>query len=445
MSFSSGPAAPRTGLRDFLASVWLTALPTDSEHQRRRKTAARTAQLAVALLVLAPLAATLVSDWERFSAARAAVLALAGLACIGWSAMGTRYAIRRLLWEQGPEPEPPVFWRTGARGPAAVYFAVQLALAGLIYHMGGQGRASAMAWLALLPPVGHAVILLSRTGIVVVSLLAMGILACDVAWWYSWEVVSTALFSFSFAVLFTLVFTVLAASSEKARGKVQQLACELGEANRLLRANAAQAAELAATRERNRLAREIHDSLGHYLTVVNMQLEAARAVQLSDPARARDALDKAQSLTREGLQEIRRSVSALRASPLEDKSVAAALEQLAAESRDAGLDVQWLLLGEPRPASPQAGLTLYRAGQEGLTNVRKHAPGSRVQLTLDYRNPACILLSVADTGPGMAGDVRATAGFGLLGLRERAQLLGGQLRVRTQPGAGFALEAEIPA
>jgi signal transduction histidine kinase len=273
--------------------------------------------------------------------------------------------------------------------------------------------------------------------------MSMGILVC-VGWWHGWNSLPEALLEFSYGVLFTLVFSTLAVSSEKARGKVEGLAGELSAANRKLREYAVQAEELAAARERNRLAREIHDSLGHYLTVVNMQIEAARALQNCDPARARDALDKAQALTQQGLQDIRRSVATLRASPLNDQPLAEALRQIVDGSCATGLPAEMQVWGETRVLSPQARLTLYRAGQEGLTNVRKHARASQARLVLDFRSTTKVCLSVTDDGAGAAAGAAAAGGFGLLGLRERAQLLGGTVRVQTVPGAGFALEVEVP-
>ncbi|HWI57349.1 MAG TPA: sensor histidine kinase, partial [Bacillota bacterium] len=270
-------------------------------------------------------------------------------------------------------------------------------------------------------------------------------LVFDLAWWHGWGPVPNALLGFTFAVLFTLVFTLLAVSSERARGEVQRLASELSDANRQLREYAVQAEELAATRERNRLAREIHDTVGHCLTVVNVQLEAARTLRAHAPERMADALDKAQRLTQQGLQEIRRSVASLRASPVDDKPLAEALRQIVAESQAAGLTTELCVQGEARPLSPQAQLTLYRAGQEGLTNARKHAHATSTRLLLDFQAPDKVRLSVRDDGVGAASASGAAGGFGLLGLRERAQLLGGALRVQTAPGAGFTLEVEVPA
>lgn len=442
MNHAAGQPLSRTSVQDFLATVWPVTLPTDSEFQRRKKLAVRSGQLAMVVMVLAAVGATVAGQFHQLTSQQIAGLTVASLLYVGWSLRGMRDAVRLSLWERGAAPGS--LESAGARWSSALYFAVQLGLAALMYYWGDQGRALPTLWLVLLPPVAHGVILLRWPGITLVSALSMAILLGSAVRWHGWDWVPIAALEFGFAVVFTLVFTLLAVSSEKARGEVQRLAGELTEANRKLREYAVQAEELAATRERNRLAREIHDTLGHYLTVVNVQIEAARALQERDLTRMRDALAKAQSLTQEGLREIRNSVAALRASPLDNKPLAEALRQVVDENRAAGLSVEMQVLGEPRSMSPQAELTLYRAGQEGLTNVRKHAQATTVRLALDYRDASRVCLGVSDNGAGAANTGGATSGFGLLGLRERAHLLGGEVRVRTAPGAGFVLEVEVP-
>lgn len=432
----------RTRATDFLATVWPGSSPSDSELQRRTKLAVRAAQLAVIAMVSSAVGGTIIADAKALSAGAVAGLVALTLVYLAWSLYGMRDAVRWVVQEQGP-PGGRGWWPAAPQG-SRVYFTVQLALAGLLYVWGDQGRILPLVWLVLLPPVAHSVILLRGPGVALVAGLVLGILAVNVGWQHGWRLLPNALLAFSCAVLFTLVFTSLAVSAEKARGEVQCLASELGEANRKLREYAVQAEELAVIRERNRLAREIHDTLGHYLTVTFVQLEAARAVRDVDPERARQALDKAQALTQEGLQEIRRSVAALRASPLDNKSLAEALRQVGQEHQNSGQTVDVQVLGQPRALSPQAELTLYRAGQEGLTNARKHARARHVQLSLDFQNPARVSLEVSDDGVGSASEGNPQGGFGLLGLRERALLLGGEVRVKTSPGAGFKLEVEVP-
>ena len=194
--------------------------------------------------------------------------------------------------------------------------------------------------------------------------------------------------------------------------------------------------------ERNRLAREIHDSLGHYLTVVNVQLEAARAVLESDSDQALDALNKAQTLTKEGLSEVRRSVAALRASPIEGKSLPELIGGLVGECRVAGLIAEFTVSGEHRSLSIPQKHTLFRAAQEGLTNVRRHARASRVDVLLGYESENKVRLHIEDNGVGTDPN-ELESGFGLLGIQERVQLLGGTVRLESVPNQGFVLEVEV--
>ena len=434
---NSARQMPPGGADGRLATVWPASEQTDGDTQRHRKVVVRNAQLAVALMVAAGVIGALVADSSSWSPARIATLLAAALAYTFWSLRGLRVPIRLLLSEQTAIASPEI-----SVGRVA-YFVVQLVLAALVFTLSNQNRGGALAWLVLLPPVAHSVILLPRFGIAAVSLTSMAVLATHVALRQGWPFVLSGTIAFSFAVVFTLVFTMLAVSAERSRSQVQKLADELATANRKLREYAVEAEELAATRERNRLAREIHDSLGHYLTVVNVQIEAARAVHSLDAARSRDALDKAQSLTQEGLKEIRRSIAALRASPLENKSLAAAIQQIVEDSRAGGLSVEMETNGPVRELSAAAELTLYRAAQEGLTNVRKHAATAQARLSLQFSGDEKVRLTVSDDGPG-AGNLETSCGFGLVGLRERAQLLGGHVRTRTGPGAGFSLEVEVP-
>lgn len=204
--------------------------------------------------------------------------------------------------------------------------------------------------------------------------------------------------------------------------------------------------DLAVAEERNRLAREIHDGLGHYLTATTMQIQGARALlentdTASQVPTVLNALNKAEILLQEALADVRRSVAALRAAPTENRPLPATIGDLVAECRAmAGLEAQFDLLGLPRPLNSQTELTLYRVAQEGLTNVRKHAQAGRVEVVLAYANDK-VCLSISDNGRGTG---ETANGYGLLGLRERVQLVGGQVNIRTAPEQGFRLEVEIP-
>jgi len=400
----------------------------------------RAGHLAMTVMIIVTVGSAIGADPGKFGAASIATLSLASILYILWNLVGTQGIVTLVLWER---PSPPPIESRLPRCGAWPYFTGQIALAALVYLTTDLGRTPNLVWLALLPPVAYAVFLLEWCGITVISLLMIAVLALNAYRWQGAHFAFFAAVAFSFAVLFTLVFTLLAVHSEKARNEVQRLASELELANRQLREYAVQAEELAVTRERNRIAREIHDSLGHYLTVVNVQLEAARVLEASDPGRAREAIAKAQAFTQEGLQDIRRSLAALRASPLDNKALAEALRGLVAASNSAGTQTDFDLLGTPRQLPPPAELSLYRAVQEGLTNARKHAQAEQVRVILDFRTRDKTSVTVKDNGMGILPE-QMSGGFGLLGLRERAHLLTGTVFIETQPKAGFTLKLEVP-
>ena len=251
--------------------------------------------------------------------------------------------------------------------------------------------------------------------------------------------IASSLMSFMSGVVFVAGFTIVTQREAAQRAKIEQLAAELRSANAVLAHYATQVEQLATMQERNRLAREIHDTLGHYLTALSVQLEAARALLSKQPAAVEPIIVKAQTLARDGLSEVRRSVAALRATPIENKPLPDALRELVTEAQSSGLDVAYRVEGNASAVSAAIEMTLYRAVQEGLTNIRKHANATRAEVWLTYQ-PDHVAVRVQDNGsqPSKAND----AGFGLIGLRERAQLLRGQVNTRWQNG--FRLEVSVP-
>jgi signal transduction histidine kinase len=239
---------------------------------------------------------------------------------------------------------------------------------------------------------------------------------------------------------FAVVSTALV-QQQKDRQQAEQLLAELEDAHRQLRTYAAQVEALAVAEERNRLAREIHDSLGHYLTAMTMQLQAASKLVATQPERAAASIAKAEEMARESLAEVRRSVAALRASPVDTAALGDAIGELVRNLHDDGIATTFIAEGEPQSLSIQAKTALYRAAQEGLTNVRKHANASAVEVTLVY-GPEQVALTITDNGTGQRGGERA--GFGLLGLRERVTLLKGTLEAGDGPEGGFRLHVAVP-
>ncbi|MEU6996394.1 histidine kinase [Streptomyces sp. NPDC046465] len=213
-----------------------------------------------------------------------------------------------------------------------------------------------------------------------------------------------------------------------------------GSAHRLLaqeRAARAAEAESAALAERARIAREIHDVLAHSLSAQLVHLEAARLLIEGDAAKEQvlGRVVAARSMAREGLAETRQALSALRGemTPVEDF-----LRELVTADR-ASVTVK----GDPRALPAEASQAVRRVAQEALTNVRKHAPGAKVQVCLRYGEGE-VKLDVRDSGGQPPGELAASgAGYGLLGMRERAELLGGSLEAG--PGEeGFVVTLRVP-
>jgi two-component system NarL family sensor kinase len=208
----------------------------------------------------------------------------------------------------------------------------------------------------------------------------------------------------------------------------------------------ARSLESGAAEERNRLAREIHDTLAQGLSATVLHLDAAEALLEAgaDLERIKAAVHRALQTTRENLEEARRSVLDLRAAPLEGRTLAEALEELCAELRDApGPEVRFTAVGGTRPLPPRVEVGLYRIAQEALSNALRHAGAETVTMDL-VAEPDRIALAVEDDGRGFRVGEMPEGRFGLIGMRERVRLLDGDLRVESAPGAGTRVAAVVP-
>lgn len=205
----------------------------------------------------------------------------------------------------------------------------------------------------------------------------------------------------------------------------------LAAANLQLAQHAATLEQLTVSRERNRLARELHDTLAHTLSAVAVQLEAVDSAWESNPTKARELLVKSLGQTRSGLTETRRALQALRASPLEDLGLALAIRALAeSTAKRAGLHLQ-IAMDELEPLSSEVEQQIYRIAQEALMNVFKHSAASTLRVELRQPNGLLTLL-IEDDGRGFVPDATAQpvveqGHYGLSGMRERAELIGAAL------------------
>jgi signal transduction histidine kinase len=244
---------------------------------------------------------------------------------------------------------------------------------------------------------------------------------------------SALLFGMVLAFLLLLVNAVL--SENHAREK-------LAIAHEQLRHYALRIEDIATLQERNRIARDIHDSLGHFLTALNLQLETALKLWQSNPAKAEKFLAEAKRLAATALQEVRQSVSALRSDPLQGQSLKEAITSLTEEfHRTTGILPDCSIqLESPLPADVTT--TIYRIVQEALTNICKYAAATEVNIKIQATTSQ-LCLTVQDNGVGFIVDSNTT-GFGLQGMRERTLALRGQFEIDSALASGCQITVNIP-
>lgn len=253
---------------------------------------------------------------------------------------------------------------------------------------------------------------------------------------------------FSLLLVFMQVIAGHIDRDQKSRQRMQQLLVELETSHRQLQAYADRVAELAAAAERNRLARDIHDSLGHYLTAINIQLEKAQAYRERNPGEADQAIRDAKQTARAALQDVRGSVSALRAAG-DRFSLKTSLADLVGRMDSDLFEIEYHLEGNEADYASPVLTALYRVAQEGLTNVQKHARARHV--VLDVRlgdSEACLMLRDDGTGFDVGALPQlgrsADRGFGIQGLQERLELVRGQMSIKSDTRYGTELTVTVP-
>ena len=209
------------------------------------------------------------------------------------------------------------------------------------------------------------------------------------------------------------------------------------------------ASRQAVVDERTRIARELHDLVAHSMSIVAVQAGVGHHLIDRDPARAKDALATIETTSRQALTEMRRMLGVLRTEDEEPNRELAPqpslddLEPLLRSAREAGLEVDVRVEGAPRSMPSGVGLSAYRILQEALTNAVKHAGPARVEVHLNYGAEA-LAIEIDDDGRGLTSRRDGHRGFGLLGMRERASVVGGELQAGARPGGGWRVSARLP-
>ncbi len=244
---------------------------------------------------------------------------------------------------------------------------------------------------------------------------------------------SALLFAFVLAFVILLVSAVIAEHESRAK---------LVQANRRLREYALQIENQATLQERNRIAREIHDSVGHYLTAQSIQLENAAMFLAQDRLKAASHLAKARQLGKDALANIRASIATLRTNPLQERSLLTTIEELILEFQS---NTNIAIASEIDLISTlptEVNTALYRIVQEALTNISKHSQATKVNLSLKETGSK-ILLAIQDNGCGF-NQSDNTTGFGLQGMKERTAALSGKIAIISKYGQGCWINVEIP-
>ncbi|GHO94703.1 hypothetical protein KSF_047510 [Reticulibacter mediterranei] len=328
------------------------------------------------------------------------------------------------------------YWRYGEETPRKTAIGLLIARAVLIETVAQIDHFSFSPFLYLILPLLACLYFGMRTGYalaVVAWLIYMLKHVLRHSFSFSTANEMEYLFVFTIGLVFVLLMARAVLTERASRARAERLLAALESSHQQLKLYSEQAADLAATRERNRLARDIHDTLGHYLTVINVQLEKAQAFRKKKPEEADRAVGDARRMANEALQDVRRSVGALRQT--EElfafwPSMNALLDQFRSEQYQLTLRVE----GHEEGFSKQRLLTLYRVVQEGLTNIRKHAQAHTVQLDIYFDEQEAVL-SLHDDGCGFDPTVQYD-GYGLQGIQERLEVIGGTLTIESERGSG---------
>jgi signal transduction histidine kinase len=261
---------------------------------------------------------------------------------------------------------------------------------------------------------------------------------------FGWPEGLSFIFLYTAAILFIAAFSIITIRSQNAQQQSEALLAELQEAHKQLQTYAGQAEELAISEERNRLARELHDSVAQTLYGLTLQSEAAnRRLKEGKLDKVADDLVFFQASTQQTLQEIRLLIFELRPPELEEIGLAGALqERISNVERRSGISIE-LDFDELESLSPKIEISLYRIALEALNNILKHARANRICLSVKNRQKS-VWMEIEDDGLGFDMDRQGQSGLGLQSMRERVSQMHGEIKIQSAPGQGTVITVEAP-
>ncbi|MBI4789105.1 MAG: sensor histidine kinase [Chloroflexi bacterium] len=266
--------------------------------------------------------------------------------------------------------------------------------------------------------------------------LAISLAAVAVGWVAHMDLVFVP---FQIGILFVVTYIVgLLVEQQRAQQR------ELERAHSQLQQFAATTEQLAISRERNRVARDLHDTLAHTLTGLVVQLQAARSLLPRSSDQAQSAIQRAEQTARDGLNETRLAIRDLRSSPVAALGLVGALKQeINTFEQESAAAIQFDVSANFPPLNAAQEETLFRVAQEALRNVERHAQAQHVRVELQCDGNA-VVLSIVDDGIGFDPEGLSSNHFGLIGIRERVSLIGGEVRVTSAPNQGTKINFQLP-
>lgn len=324
------------------------------------------------------------------------------------------------------------------------YFCLEILIGSIILMFGTAGGNNlSLIALLFLPLVVQSVLVLQRYWMLFINLLIL-VAYTSVILSENREINPLGVHFplFFTAQIFIVFFTQMAVNESRSRKEVERLVVELEDANDHLRSYALKVEELAVTQERNRMAREIHDGLGHYLTSIHIHLQAVNALLINNGSAemVQDGINKAQNLAKNALADVRQSVSTLRSPLIGHLPLSLMIQEHLAQTATGDIEVVFDVVGNEIELPPNISWTILRATQEAVNNAVKHAKCSRIKLVLTYEDHL-VSLVVEDDG---IGSENAVGGYGLIGLQERIHLLNGELTITTAKAQGFRVAIGVP-
>ncbi|HSM23481.1 MAG TPA: sensor histidine kinase [Anaerolineaceae bacterium] len=319
------------------------------------------------------------------------------------------------------------------------YFLIQIPIGAIIVFL---GKGAGFSAILLLPLAGQAVVLAPGYWLYLINFMIIAGYVLSVRQ-YSGDLenVWASLPTILAGLIYVMVFTQMAIDEERSKNEVERLVLELEDVNDKLRSYANEVEQLTVIKERNRIAREIHDGLGHYLTTIHMQLLAAQAIIDEDPTKAKDSIENARSQSQMALLDVRRSVSTLRYDQTENETIREALDRAIRPCEWIGIKSHLEINGNEKDLDHSIRSTIFRIVQETVNNTCKYSKAENYECILDFSDEKIIFLHISDDGLGM-NEFRS--GYGLQGLKERIELLHGTLNIYTSPQIGFRIEIELP-